>query len=119
MSDLTPDSPRPRRRVSHLIAPPNQVPCGRPIAPPAGVRAWPGPAKVIRHKQYLHVRIEWQAASQWLPAEWRASVLATLPDCGLVACGPNLDTLKVYLLDRFSPCWFTVIPGPEDSPSPS
>lgn len=102
-----------RRRRSPLQGRPNAAHLGKHVSPPPGVVAWPGPRRAIRHRGYLHVRIYVMDQTLFDPPQWVATVLAELPDVGIVATGPDAETLKLYCLERFQKVWFTIYPAGE------
>lgn len=107
-SDFNPP-PRKRRHARLHLDPPNRVPAGRPTPAPDGLTSFPGPRKLVRFGRHLHIRIDWFGGSPYIPPGWWASVQSNALDSGLVAIANDLHVLQVYLLDRFSPCCWTIV----------
>lgn len=106
-----------RRKPSTYNTPPNRVPAGRPTDVPDGVCEYPGPRQLRRHRGCVHITIRCHLPLWHDSHRWWATVLGNEVDSGLVASGADLETLQLYLLKRFKPVWFTVIPDdvPDDA----
>lgn len=99
-----------RKKPSGYNTAPNRTPAGRTVEVPAGITEYPGPRQLRRHRGCLQIRIQSHLPLWHDSQHWWATVLANEVDSGLVASGDDLHELQLYLLKRFKPVWFVVIP---------
>lgn len=101
-----------RSKTNAYFTPPNKIRKGRVVDVPDDVTEYPGPATFRRHRRCLRITIRDYVSMSCDSHQWYAFADVGHTDSGLLASGSNLHSLQLYLIARFKPVWFVVVPYP-------